>query len=224
MRIASGPHLAVAPRQERIRFASVLGDGTGSDGPARWRRRWRCVHGRAARRARWARRSCRAGPGRPAALQAMRQPAAAGPAPLLRCALHARLAPSSWRVRAKGPPDCRSPPKRCKLPHCWGKPARPATRRRGGQGDLLLLAAGPAPVVHRALDRVRQFLARALGLAGEGRHELLWVTGARPAPCLCLFATPCPTRQVGRSRSPKEVADAGIAVIGQPCRRARRLC
>ena len=47
------------------------------------------------------------------------------------------------------------------------------------QGDLLLLAAGPPAVVHRALDRVRQFLARALGLIDDSRHCLLWVTGAR---------------------------------------------
>ncbi|KAK9819377.1 hypothetical protein WJX81_001266 [Elliptochloris bilobata] len=43
-------------------------------------------------------------------------------------------------------------------------------------GDLLLLAAGAPAVVHRALDRVRQFLARALGLIDDSRHCLLWVT------------------------------------------------
>ncbi|KAI8466369.1 MAG: aspartyl-tRNA synthetase [Monoraphidium minutum] len=45
-------------------------------------------------------------------------------------------------------------------------------------GDLLLLAAGPAATVHRALDRVRLFLGRDLGLvaASEGRDALLWVT------------------------------------------------
>jgi len=50
--------------------------------------------------------------------------------------------------------------------------------------------------VHRALDRVRQFLARALGLAGDGRHELLWVTGARPASC---SACARPSAQAGRT-------------------------
>lgn len=64
-------------------------------------------------------------------------------------------------------------------------------------GDLLLLAAGPHAVVARALDRVRQFLAReVLGLVpaagaaaggaghaqgqaqgqGQQQHSLLWVT------------------------------------------------
>jgi len=43
-------------------------------------------------------------------------------------------------------------------------------------GDLLLLAAGPRPVVLRALDRVRQFLGRELGLVASGKkHSLLWV-------------------------------------------------
>ena len=46
------------------------------------------------------------------------------------------------------------------------------------QGDLLLLAAGAPAVVHRALDRVRQFLARTLGLVDASRHNLLWITGA----------------------------------------------
>ena len=47
------------------------------------------------------------------------------------------------------------------------------------QGDLLLLAAGAPAMVHRALDRVRQFLARTLGLIDANRHNLLWITGAR---------------------------------------------
>ena len=49
-------------------------------------------------------------------------------------------------------------------------------------GDLLLLAAGPADIVAKGLDRVRQFLARDLGLVakdGTGgppkQHSLLWV-------------------------------------------------
>lgn len=44
------------------------------------------------------------------------------------------------------------------------------------QGDLLLLAAGPTPVVNKALDRVRQFLARDLKLIDHSAHKLLWVT------------------------------------------------
>jgi aspartyl-tRNA synthetase len=47
-------------------------------------------------------------------------------------------------------------------------PARP--------GDLLLLAAGPLATVNRALDRVRQYLAKDLGLADPDCHALLWVT------------------------------------------------
>jgi aspartyl-tRNA synthetase len=43
-------------------------------------------------------------------------------------------------------------------------------------GDLILLAAGPAPTVHAALDKVRQHVARELGLVPEGAHALLWVT------------------------------------------------
>ena len=42
-------------------------------------------------------------------------------------------------------------------------------------GDLLLLAAGPKPVVLRSLDRVRQFLGRELGLIKAGQQSLLWV-------------------------------------------------
>ncbi|KAF8072660.1 aspS [Scenedesmus sp. PABB004] len=44
------------------------------------------------------------------------------------------------------------------------------------EGDLLLFAAGPAPTVNKALDRVRQHLARELGLVPPGAHALLWVT------------------------------------------------
>ncbi|GIL66265.1 hypothetical protein Vafri_19876 [Volvox africanus] len=44
-----------------------------------------------------------------------------------------------------------------------------------GPGDLLLLAAGPADVVNRALDRVRQMLGRELGMIQPGDHSLLWV-------------------------------------------------
>ena len=56
-----------------------------------------------------------------------------------------------------------------------------------GPGDLLLLAAGPAGVVNRSLDRVRQHLAATLGevpAPGEA-HGLLWVVDFpmfEPAP------------------------------------------
>ncbi|CAL8467107.1 g6643 [Coccomyxa elongata] len=43
-------------------------------------------------------------------------------------------------------------------------------------GDLLLLAAGVPAVVHKALDRVRQFVAADLGEIDESKHALLWVT------------------------------------------------
>jgi aspartyl-tRNA synthetase len=42
-------------------------------------------------------------------------------------------------------------------------------------GDLALFAAGPDHVTSPALDRVRQEVARRLGLVDEGRRELLWV-------------------------------------------------
>lgn len=42
------------------------------------------------------------------------------------------------------------------------------------QGDLLLLAAGDSSVVNKALDKVRQFLAKDLGLI-QKEHALLWV-------------------------------------------------
>jgi aspartyl-tRNA synthetase len=35
-------------------------------------------------------------------------------------------------------------------------------------GDLLLIAAGPVGAVNRALDRVRQFLGKDLGLIKVG--------------------------------------------------------
>ena len=49
-----------------------------------------------------------------------------------------------------------------------------------GQGDLLLLAAGEAATVHKALDRVRQYVAAQLGEVDASKHALLWVTG-KPA-------------------------------------------
>jgi aspartyl-tRNA synthetase len=44
------------------------------------------------------------------------------------------------------------------------------------QGDLLLFAAGPTPIVNKALDRVRQYLAKDLNLIDSSAHNLLWVT------------------------------------------------
>ena len=45
------------------------------------------------------------------------------------------------------------------------------------QGDLLLIAAGAPAVVHKSLDRVRQYIAASLGEAVTGQHNLSWVTG-----------------------------------------------
>ena len=39
------------------------------------------------------------------------------------------------------------------------------------------MAAGDAATVHRAMDRVRQYVARDLGMVPAGAHALLWVTG-----------------------------------------------
>lgn len=44
------------------------------------------------------------------------------------------------------------------------------------QGDLLLLVAGDRATVHRALDRVRQYVAKELKLIDPEDHALLWVT------------------------------------------------
>ena len=44
------------------------------------------------------------------------------------------------------------------------------------QGDLLLLAAGPAATVNKALDSVRQYVAGQLGEIDGSKHALLWVT------------------------------------------------
>uniref|UniRef100_A0A383VTJ8 Aminoacyl-transfer RNA synthetases class-II family profile domain-containing protein n=1 Tax=Tetradesmus obliquus TaxID=3088 RepID=A0A383VTJ8_TETOB len=44
------------------------------------------------------------------------------------------------------------------------------------EGDLLLFAAGPTPTVNKALDRVRQYLAKDLNLIDSSAHNLLWVT------------------------------------------------
>eukprot|EP00775_Hariotina_reticulata_P010539 gene10539-10699_t len=44
------------------------------------------------------------------------------------------------------------------------------------EGDLLLFAAGPVSTVNKALDRVRQYLAKDLKLIDPSVHCLLWVT------------------------------------------------
>lgn len=44
------------------------------------------------------------------------------------------------------------------------------------QGDVLLLVAGDKTTVHRALDRVRQYVAKDLNLVDTKAHALLWVT------------------------------------------------
>jgi hypothetical protein len=54
--------------------------------------------------------------------------------------------------------------------------ATPESIDSNSQGDLLLLAAGPEATVHRALDRVRLFLGRDLGLIDASKDSLLWVT------------------------------------------------
>ncbi|HKO16091.1 MAG TPA: aspartate--tRNA ligase [Gemmatimonadaceae bacterium] len=51
-----------------------------------------------------------------------------------------------------------------------------AERLGVGEGDLALLIAGPDTVTNPALDRVRQDVARRLGLVREGEHRFLWVT------------------------------------------------
>ncbi|KAH7623668.1 putative Aspartate--tRNA(Asp/Asn) ligase [Nannochloris sp. 'desiccata'] len=43
-------------------------------------------------------------------------------------------------------------------------------------GDLLLFAAGVPSIVNKALDRVRQFLAKELQLVPENVHALAWIT------------------------------------------------
>ena len=45
------------------------------------------------------------------------------------------------------------------------------------QGDLLLIAAGAPAVVHKTLDRVRQYIAASLGEVDSSQHNLSWVTG-----------------------------------------------
>jgi aspartyl-tRNA synthetase len=50
-------------------------------------------------------------------------------------------------------------------------------RRTGAQsGDLLLFGAGQTDIVNKTLDRLRQTIARQLGLIDESKINLLWVT------------------------------------------------
>ena len=43
-------------------------------------------------------------------------------------------------------------------------------------GDLILFAAGSPDLVNRTLDRVRQYVARDLGMIPEDYHALCWIT------------------------------------------------
>ena len=43
-------------------------------------------------------------------------------------------------------------------------------------GDLLLFGAGDEGTVNKALDRVRQFVAKTLDMVPEGQHAVLWIT------------------------------------------------
>lgn len=66
----------------------------------------------------------------------------------------------------------------------------------GGQpGDLLLLAAGPAGAVNKALDRVRQYLARSL--------DLIQASAAAFESCILSRLWACLQRRLpGRARRP----------------------
>lgn len=44
------------------------------------------------------------------------------------------------------------------------------------QGDLLLIAAGDAPTVNKALNRVRLYLIETLSEAPQQQHAITWVT------------------------------------------------
>lgn len=46
----------------------------------------------------------------------------------------------------------------------------------GKPGDLLLFAAGASAMVNRALDRVRQYIARELDMIPTDSHALCWIT------------------------------------------------
>lgn len=50
------------------------------------------------------------------------------------------------------------------------------TRTGAEAGYLLLFGAGPTDVVNKSLDRLRQFIARELGLIDSAHTNLLWVT------------------------------------------------
>ena len=50
----------------------------------------------------------------------------------------------------------------------------------------MLIAAGAPAVVHKSLDRVRQYVAGSLGEVDPSKHSLSWVTG-KTAPSDCLL-------------------------------------
>ncbi len=50
------------------------------------------------------------------------------------------------------------------------------TRTGAKPGDLLLFGAGPAAIVNKSLDRLRQCLGRELGLIDPNHINLLWIT------------------------------------------------
>uniref|UniRef100_A0A7S3E3S3 Aminoacyl-transfer RNA synthetases class-II family profile domain-containing protein n=1 Tax=Chloropicon laureae TaxID=464258 RepID=A0A7S3E3S3_9CHLO len=47
---------------------------------------------------------------------------------------------------------------------------------RANEGDLLILAAGEAAVVHKTLDSTRQYLGKELKLIDDSKDSLAWVT------------------------------------------------
>ena len=57
-----------------------------------------------------------------------------------------------------------------------GREAALAAQVGAVDGDLLLFASGPLPVVCRTLDRLRQLTASQLGEVPAGKHAFLWVT------------------------------------------------
>lgn len=50
------------------------------------------------------------------------------------------------------------------------------SRTQAKPGHLLLFGAGETPVVNKTLDRLRQFLARELGLINPNNINILWIT------------------------------------------------
>jgi aspartyl-tRNA synthetase len=70
-------------------------------------------------------------------------------------------------------------------------------------GDLAVIVAGPDHVTSPALDRVRQDVARRLGLVREGALELLWVVD------FPMFERDPRDRRAGRHAPPVHVRPAG---------------